>query len=232
MTTYELEKTWVEKNLPPEYQELAKKKHLPLPGRVGFGERPAVLVIDMARAWCDPDSPMGTDMSECIANIRKVLDVARQPGPEIPVFFTVMAYDPSLKGITEVHNRKRPHLAKLLTYGSPWLEIDPRLERRPDELLMVKEHGSCLTDTVLLRMLVSNRCDTLIITGCSTSFCVMATCYDASTLGFHGIVPAEAVNDRDPIMHKYMLLNLDWKVVDVEPVEKVVNYLAQYKRRA
>ena len=149
----------------------------------------------------------------------------------IPAFFTVMAYDPSLKGITEVHNRKRPHLAKVLVQGSPWLEIDPRLERQPDELLMVKEHGPCFTDTVLLRMTISNKCDTLIITGCSTSFCVMATCYDASTLGFHGIVPAEAVADRDPIMHEYMLLNLDWKVVDVEPIEEVSKYLSQFKSK-
>jgi len=56
----------------------------------------------------------------------------------------------------------------------------------------------------------------------------MDNCYDASTLGFHGIVPAEAVTDRDPIMHKYMLLNMDWKLVDVEPVDKVLAYLQKF----
>ena len=50
-------------------------------------------------------------------------------------------------------------------------------------------------------------------------------------LSFHGLVPAEAVADRDPIMHKYMLLNLDWKVVDVEPIEKVLKYLSQLKSK-
>ena len=39
------------------------------------------------------------------------------------------------------------------------------------------------------------------------------------------IVPAQAVADRDPIMHRYMLLNLDWKAVDVEPIENVLSYL-------
>ena len=76
---YESEKTWVERNLPPEYQELAKEKHLPLPGRVGYGERPAVLVIDMAKAWTDPQSPMGTDMTDAINNIKQILNVARPP---------------------------------------------------------------------------------------------------------------------------------------------------------
>ena len=231
MAGAERKKTWTEEHLPPEYQELAKKKHLPMPGRVGYGERPAVLVIDMARAWTEPESPMGTDMANTIASINSILDIARQTEPKIPIFFTVMQYDPSLKGITEVHNRKRPHLARQLIEGSPWLEIDKRLNRQPDELLMVKEHGSCFTDTVLLRMLISNKCDTLIITGCSTSFCVMATCYDCSTLGFHGIVPAEAVADRDPTMHEYMLLNLDWKVIDVEPLEEVLKYLSKFERK-
>jgi len=231
MTAGELEKTWAEEHLTPDYQELAKKKHLPMPGRVGYGERPAILVIDMARAWTEAESPMGTDMTNTIQNIKKILDIARESTQEIPIFFSLMEYDPSLKGITEVHNRKRPHLARQLVTGSPWLEIDPRLKRRPDELLIIKEHGSCFTDTVLLRMMVSNKSDTLIITGCSTSFCVMATCYDASTLGFHGIVPAEAVADRDPIMHQYMLLNLDWKVVDVEPIDKVLKYLSRFKNK-
>jgi len=227
----ERKKTWAEEHLLPDYQEIAIKRYRPMPWRVGYGERPAVLVIDMARAWTEAESPMGTDMADTVGNIKCLLDVARQTDPKIPIFPSVMEYDPSLKGITEVHNRKRPHLIRQLVEGSPWLEIDPRLERQPDELILVKEHGSCFTDTVLLRMMISNKCDTLIIPGCSTSFCVMATCYDASPPGFHGIVPAEAVADRDLIMHKYILLNLDWKVANVEPVEEVLKYLAQFNSK-
>ena len=222
-------KTWTEEHLPPEYEKLAREKHLPMPGRVGYGERPAVLVIDMTRAWTEAESPMGTDMTATVSSINRILNVARQSVPKIPVFFTVMAYDPNLKGVTEVHDRKRPHLVRQLIKGSKWLEIDPRLNKQEDELLMEKEHASCLTDTVLLRMMISNKCDTLIVTGCSTSQCVMATCFDAATLGFHVIVPAEAVADRDPIMHQYMLLNLDWKVVDVEPIDQVLQYLSSYQ---
>ncbi|MDP3879991.1 MAG: isochorismatase family protein [Dehalococcoidales bacterium] len=232
MTEQTRKRTWVEEHLPPDYLELAKTRHLPMPGRVGYGERPAILVIDMARAWTDPESPMGADMTDTIAHIKSLLDVARRTEPKIPIFFSLEGvYDPSLKGITEVHNRKRPHLAKQLVAGSPWLEIDHRLERQPDELIFTKEHGTCLSDSVLLRMLISNKCDTLIITGCSISFCVMATAYDAAQLGFHGIIPAEAVADRDPIMGWYMLLNLDWKVVDVEPVAEVIEYLKRFLKK-
>ena len=66
MSEGERKKTWTELHLPPEYQELAEKKHLPMPGRVGYGERPAVLVVDMAKAWSDPESPMGTDIKQVV----------------------------------------------------------------------------------------------------------------------------------------------------------------------
>jgi nicotinamidase-related amidase len=223
-------KTWTEQHLPPDYQELAKKRHLPMPGRIGYGERPAVLIIDMAKSWTDPDSPMGSDMTDAIEAINKILEITRRPGGNyIPVYFSLMKYDKELRSITRAHNAKRPHLAKLLVEGSPWLEIDPRLNKRDDELLIVKEHGSCFTDTVLLRTLISNKCDTLIITGCSTSACVMMTACDCNMLGFRGIIPAETVADRDPIMHQYMLLNLDWKVADVEPLKDVLAYLEKFK---
>ena len=231
MIVGERKKTWAEQHLPRDYQELAKKKHLPMPEHVGYGERLAVLVIDMARSWTEAESPMGTDMTDTVTNIKKILDVGRQTDPKIPMFFSIVEYNPSRKGITEVHSRKRLHLVRQLVECNPWLEIDPRLARQPDELILIKRHGACFTDTVLLRMMISNKCDTLNITGCSTNFCVMATCYDASALGFHGIVPAEAVADRDLIMHKYMLLNLDWKVADVEPIEEVLKYLSQFKSR-
>ena len=33
-------------------------------GRVGFGERPALVVIDLAKSWLDDSSPQGTSRLE------------------------------------------------------------------------------------------------------------------------------------------------------------------------
>lgn len=57
-------------------------------GRVGFGKKPAVLVIDLAKAWLDPASPLGSDLSKPLAETVRILDEARAKG--VPVFFTTM----------------------------------------------------------------------------------------------------------------------------------------------
>jgi maleamate amidohydrolase len=60
-------------------------------GRVGWGEHPALLVIDMARAWVDPAQRLGSDLSDVLQSIVRLLDLARSA--EIPIYFTTMAYD-------------------------------------------------------------------------------------------------------------------------------------------
>jgi len=66
--------------------------------------------------------------------------------------------------------------------------------------------------------------DTLIVTGCSTSHCVYATCRDAVE-SFHLIVPREAVGDRCELMHEVNLLDIDLALGDVLPTTEVVAYL-------
>ena len=38
MTEDDREDTWAEENLLPDYQEIAREIHLPLPKRVGYGK--------------------------------------------------------------------------------------------------------------------------------------------------------------------------------------------------
>ena len=63
-------------------------------GRVGFGARPALVVIDLARSWLDESSPLGsTRLKTVVDNVVTILSVTRQFGH--PVFFTTMSYDDS-----------------------------------------------------------------------------------------------------------------------------------------
>ena len=75
-------------------------------GTAGFGKRPAVLVIDLAKAWTDPSSPIGTDLSGVIEQTMRVLRVARRKG--VPVFFTTMAFEADLRDCGEVVMKKSP----------------------------------------------------------------------------------------------------------------------------
>lgn len=191
-------------------------------GRVGWGERPALLVIDMAGAWTDPGEQIGTDLSAVEDATVRLLDVARRKG--LPVVFTTMSWDPSLAEIGEVVRRKTPHSEKML-HGSDRVALRPALERRPEEPLVVKPRASAFFGTNVEAMLTSAKADTTIVVGCSTSGCIRATAESAFNRGYHVIVPAEAVGDRSPSAHAANLFDIDARYGDVEPLDAVLEHL-------
>jgi nicotinamidase-related amidase len=191
-------------------------------GRVGFGVSPAVLVIDLARAWTEPASPLGSDLSAVIEQTNRILAVAR--AKRLPIFFTTMAFDAGLVDCGDVVKRKKPH-SSILVRGTKWVEIDPALGMGPDEVLIVKQRASSFFGTTLMSQLTARRVDTLIITGCSTSGCVRATAQAAHDYNLHTIVPREAVGDRSRSAHEANLFDIDARMGDVVSVEDVLRYL-------
>jgi maleamate amidohydrolase len=191
-------------------------------GRIGWGQRPALLVIDMAGAWTHRDEQLGSDLSSVLENIKRILAVARRKG--LPIYFTTMAYDAALREVGEVALRKLPHLAQMVR-GSDRVQLEPSLERRENEPLIVKPRASAFRNTNLLSELISERVDTTIIVGCSTSGCIRGTCESAFDLNFRAIVPAEAVGDRSPSAHAGSLFDIDMRLADVLPLEEVLAHL-------
>src|SRR5262245_26859071 len=53
--------------------------------RVGFGQRPALVVIDMARFWLDSSQQIGSDLGPVLAAVCRILEAAR--AARIPIFF-------------------------------------------------------------------------------------------------------------------------------------------------
>jgi nicotinamidase-related amidase len=191
-------------------------------GRVGWGERPAVLVIDMAGAWTHPDEQLGSDLSAVLTHIKTLLAVARRKG--LPIYFTTMAYDPALREAGEVALKKLSHLKHMIR-GSERVQLEPSLERRETEPLIEKPRASAFHSTNLLAELISERVDTTIIVGCSTSGCIRATSESAFDLNFHAIVPREAVGDRSPSAHAATLFDIDMRMADVMPLAEVLEHL-------
>lgn len=189
-------------------------------GRVGFGERAALVVIDLALYWTQPENPIGTNADSVVEGTARVLNAAREAG--IPVFFTTFDYDPA--DPPSPQNRK---LRWNLKPGDERLfELDPRVERRPTEKLIRKRYASAFKGTNFHEMLTSLGIDTLIVTGLSTSHCVYATCRDA-TDSFRVIVPKECVGERCEILHEVNLLDIDIDLGDVMPTEDVIAKLAR-----
>ena len=187
-------------------------------GRAGFGQRPAVIVIDLAAYWLDPAKQIGSNLDSVVTATCQVLAAAR--AADVPIFFTSFAYDPAHP--PSPHDRKLT--LDLPADPSAYFQLDPRLERRPTEMMIRKRYASAFKGTNLHDMLTMLGIDTLIVTGVSTSHCVYATCRDA-TDSFRVIVPREAVGERCELMHEVFLLDIDIDLADVMPLADVVRQL-------
>ena len=194
-------------------------------GRVGYGARPAVIVIDLACYWLDPTQTIGSQLDVVVDAACKVVRAARLA--DVPVFFTNYARDSAHPA--SPHDRKQPVV--LPPEDSPFWNLDPRLERRRTEKIVRKRYASAFKGTNLLDMLTMMRVDTLIVTGVSTSHCVYATCRDATDC-FRVIVPREAVGERCELMHEVFLHDIDVDLGDVVPLADVTGYLDGLRQTA
>ena len=193
-------------------------------GRVGFGTRPALVVIDLARFWLDSSQQIGSNLDNVVEATCKVLKAAR--AASIPIFFTTYGYDPASPPNPQ-HKKLRMQLPDNAT---PLFQLDPRLERRPTEKVIGKQYASAFKGTNFHEMLTSLGVDTLIVTGISTSHCVYATCRDA-TDSFRVIVVREAVGERCELFHEVNLLDIDIDLGDVTPLAEVVGYLQNLPKK-
>ena len=195
--------------------------------RVGFGARPALLVIDIIRAFTDLRSPLASNLDDQVAAIQTLLKSARSR--DVPVIFSTVAYDADLQE-AGIWIRKIPSNSWLVE-GSEWVELDGRLDRQPREMLLVKKYASCFFGTDLAARLVTRQVDTLLIAGCTTSGCVRATAVDACSLGLHTIVVQQAVGDRAELPHIANLFDIDAKYGDVVDLQDAVEYLERLPGR-
>ncbi len=190
-------------------------------GRMGFGRRPALLIVDLSRGFTDPTSPLGSDLSDVIRENQRLLKLAR--ARQVPVFFTTMGYTDPEREIGP-WLRKAPGL-RHLKEGTPWLDIDERVAPAPGEMVITKKFTSSFHNTNLAAMLVAARVDTVIVTGCVTSGCVRQAAIDSTQHGFFTIVPRQAVGDRALGPHEASLFDLNAKWADVLDVDEVCRYL-------
>ena len=191
-------------------------------GTVGFGARPAVVIVDLNYGFTDPSSPLACSLDDVLVATRGLLDVARARA--VPVFFTTVVYDEVGEAAAAVFLRKVPALT-LCRPGSRWVEIDSRLGRRADEPIVEKSAASAFFGTPFAAMLAGR--DTLVVCGASTSGCVRATVVDAMQHGLAPIVPRECVGDRSASAHEQSLADIGGRYGDVVGLGEVTRALQE-----
>ena len=180
-------------------------------GRLSFGQRPALLIVDFVMAYLDPASPLYAGVEDALASNERLLAAAR--AAVIPVFFTNVVYqaDGADGGL---FYKKIPSLRVFLE-GSRLGAFPPSLQPVDGERVISKQFASAFFGTSLAETLSEEGIDTLLITGLSTSGCVRATALDALQSGFAPFVVREACGDRHPAPHEANLFDLQAKYAEV-----------------
>ena len=206
--------------IPPDERARYAKGHMGK--RVGFGDRPAILVVDMTRAFTEDRFPLGCSAAgaPCARAIRRLLDAARPLG--LPVVYTrydAFAADAEWGRWLDKGTGAEPDS---LMRGGEAHEIADLLKPEPRDLVITKTKPSAFFGTPLASMLTYLRIDTVVIAGMVTSGCVRATVIDAFSHNYRVIVPIECVADRSETSHQVNLFDIDMKYGDVVPLSDVL----------
>lgn len=197
--------------------------------RIGFGERPAVLVIDMQHDFCDPDAPttLWPSIASTFEPIRQLCQAARTR--RLPVFYTqgLVAADGSSAGLWRYKQRYHAE-GRVQVEGSKGAAIIDVLAPQPGDRVIRKWRPSAFFRTDFETFLGVLAVDTLLVCGTSVSGCVRATVTDAFMRDLRCMVVRECVADRTPAVLEANLFDLDQKYADVVSVGDALEYFDKF----
>lgn len=203
--------------------------------RAGFGapvrrgSRPALIVVDLTRGFTEAAFPTGSDLTGVVGATSALVEAARPAG--VPVIWTAIAYSPAEAEGSSVTWLEKATGMRALVEGSEAVALDPRLPRRPEDLMVVKKGASAFFGTSLAASLTGLGADTAVVCGATTSGCVRATAVDAVQSGFPVLVPRDCAGDRARGPHDAALFDIQAKYGDVIGQQDALEYLRQLPAR-
>lgn len=198
--------------------------------RAGFGApvvrgtKPAIVVVDLTRGFTEDTFPAGTNLTDVVEATGRLIDAGR--AAEVPVIFTAISYTPTEADGQAVRWLDKATGMRDMREGSAAVRLDPRLPVRAEDHLILKKGASAFHDTGLASRLVALHCDTVLVTGATTSGCVRATAVDAVQSGFTVLVPRECVGDRATEPHTANPFDIQAKYGDVIDLDEATAYLS------
>lgn len=208
-----------------------------------WGKRPALLVIDVNYAFCDErPTPIlesikkwrtscGEYAWEAMPVLEKLIDTCRGKG--IPVIYTTGTQRPdkwdagSWAWKSSRRNEEAAFSAPLTTSdGLDGNEIVAEIAPGPRDIVIHKQKPSGFAGTPLTSYLQLLGCDSVIVTGTTTSGCVRATVLDAFSLNYRVTVVEDGCFDRAQANHAINLCDMHAKYANVLPSEEVLSHLS------
>lgn len=196
--------------------------------RIGFGQRPALILVDFVQAYFDPACELYAEVQPELESALRVRDAARAAG--IPVIYTNVEFDQA--GLLGGRFFQKAMPLHNFLKGSPMGAWAQGLTPAEDEIVITKQYASAFFGTSLAPALTTLGVDTLIITGVTTSGCIRATCLDSCQYGFIPIVVADACGDRHPDPHNANLFDMNAKYGDVVDESEAISYLTALEKKS
>jgi len=209
----------------------AEVKANPARARFGFGDKAALVNVDLQKAYTRPDlypTAYETDPKQ-LNYVNELAGLMRAKG--WPVVWTHVAYMESGEDCGVWGTRTdTPDSLQNIKVGSRRAEFDDRLNvDHARDVIINKRMASAFLETNLASLLIWHRVDTVIVSGGSTSGCVRATVVDGLSHGYRAIVPEECVADKHESPHFANLYDMAVKYADVIPVDEVIEHLDDYR---
>ena len=203
-------------------------------GRMGFGARPVLLVVDTNVHFVgDRPEPILESIERwkfscgeagwiAVASIARILEAAR--GSEVPTVFTT-GPPPGLYSIGPGRWAEKSSDAMSIEQIAAGQEIVDPIAPAPGEVVVRKEKPSAFFGTPLASYLADVGADSVVVCGGTTSGCVRATVLDAFSYNYKVAVVEEATFDRSELSHRVSLFDMHQKYADVVPESEVVAFL-------
>lgn len=204
--------------------------------RGGFGKRPALLVIDVNYAFCgDKSEPIlesikrwrnscGEESWPAVAAIKSLIDKAHDKG--LPVIYTTGIRRPDNwdSGSWSWKNSRSKEQSKVPATNIDGNQIVDEIAPAPQDIVIYKQKPSGFFGTNMTSYLTLLGCDSVIVTGTTTSGCVRATVLDAFSLNYRVALAEEGCFDRSQASHAINLCDMNAKYADVVKTAEVLEF--------
>lgn len=217
--------------LPPDLQEIlsGRRDRLEVFDAIHPAQT-ALLVVDMQRAWTDPEGPWYfPEAQTVIAPINRLAAALREGGGAV-VWVQHVTGQPGTPDYWAnyldhfVSDSQRVGALAAIGEGSPFRDLDRALDVQAGDLTIEKKRYSAMirTSSNLEWLLREKDIDTVIVTGVQTNMCVESTARDAMMLDFKVFMPHDAAGARTPEDHLAGLRTIGQVFADIRPVDAVV----------